>query len=211
MSRYCKRRITQHVALLFLSFACTAVFWAAFSDRKDLISHISIATAYPALLLTAIALVLGPWNVLRRKPNPVSYDLRRDVGIWAGVMATLHTAVGLNVHLRGRPWLYFVNELNRPRSDLFGFGNYTGAVASILFLLLLSISNDFSLRKLGSSRWKSWQRWTYVAMLLSIFHAVGYQNIEKRTVGFEVLVWLLTALLCGFQLGGLRARRLQNR
>src|SRR5438067_5461512 len=85
--------------------------------KRDLVSRLSIGTAYPALLLTAAALLLGPCHVLWRKPNPVSFDLRRNVGIWAGIAALAHTAVGLNVHLRGRMWLYFVDERGhlRPR------------------------------------------------------------------------------------------------
>ena len=63
--------------------------------------------------------MLGPLNVIRGRRNPVSFDLRRDLGIWSGVMALLHAAVGLNVHLRERPWLYFVDQKRRVRFDLF--------------------------------------------------------------------------------------------
>ena len=52
-----------------------------------------MATAYAGLAFLAISLWLGPWNVLRRRPNPVSFDLRRDVGIWAVVLAIVHTVV----------------------------------------------------------------------------------------------------------------------
>ena len=114
-SSYWRRRFARHVMIAFATGGCVAVFWKLFSARHDLISHVSIATAYPALVLTSVALVLGPWNVLAGRHNPVSFDLRRDLGIWAGVMALVHTAVGLDVHLRGRPWLYFVDERLRIR------------------------------------------------------------------------------------------------
>jgi hypothetical protein len=83
--------------------------------------------------------------------------LRRDVGIWVGLLATLHTIVGLTVHLRGRMWMYFLKTQHPPRiqMSLFGFSNYIGAVATIVFIVLLVISNDLSIRKLGTSRWKS--------------------------------------------------------
>lgn len=99
--------------------------------------------------------------MLRRRPNPISFDPRRDIGIWAGIMAVLHTAIGLNVHLRGRPWLYFVDQHSHVRHDLFGFGNDTGLIAALFFLLLLAISNDLSLQRLGTRWWRtkrsSWQ------------------------------------------------------
>lgn len=186
------------------TFACTAVFWKLFSARRDLIGHISIATAYPALFLTAVAVFLGPWNVLRKRANPVSFDLRRDIGIWAGIMALLHTAVGLNVHLRGRMWLYFVDQHHRIRHDWFGFGNDTGVVAALLFLLLLAISNDLSLRGLGARRWKSLQRWTYAAVILTILHAVAYQHVEERRGAYELVLGGTTLAIATFQFAGWR-------
>jgi methionine sulfoxide reductase heme-binding subunit len=142
LSSYWQRRIVRHLTIALTTSACTVIFWQLFSARRDLISHLNIATAYRALFLTGVAVLLGPWNVLRSRPNPASFDLHRDIGIWAGIMAIVHTAIGLNVHLRGRPWLYFIDQHNHVRHDLFGFGNDTGLIAMLLFLLLLAISND---------------------------------------------------------------------
>jgi methionine sulfoxide reductase heme-binding subunit len=198
------------VKIALTTLAITALFWELFAVRQDVISHLSIATAYPALLLTVAALLLGPWNVLRGHNNPVSFDLRRDLGIWAGIMALLHTGVGLNVHLRGRPWLYFVDQHNRVRHDLFGFGNDTGLIAAFLFLLLLAISNDLSLRRLGTRKWKSLQRWTYLAVGLTLMHAVAYQRIERRQGGYESVIWGITAIVAALQIKGWRRYRLRD-
>jgi sulfoxide reductase heme-binding subunit YedZ len=181
-----------------------------FSVRRDLISHLSIATAYPALFLTAAAILLGPWNVLRGRPYPVSFDLRRDLGIWAGVMGLVHTGIGLNVHLRGRLWLYFVDQHGSLRRDFFGFGNYTGLFATVILLLLLAISNDVSLRRLGTRRWKSLQRWTYGAVVLTVLHAVAYQHVEKRILLYEALLWGTTGIIAVFQTMGWRRIRSQK-
>ena len=201
-SSYWQRRIARHLTIALTTLGCTAIFWQIFSARRDLISHASIASAYPALFLIASAVVLGPWNVLRGQDNPVSFDLRRDIGIWAGIMAVLHTAIGLNVHLRGSPWLYFVDQHNRIRHDLFGFGNDTGLIAALLFLLLLAISNDLSLRRLGTRKWKSLQRWTYAAVVLTTIHAIAYQHIEKRQATYVALLWVVTGVAATFQVIG---------
>ena len=190
------------MVIALATLACAALFWKLFSARRDLISHLSIATAYPAFCLMTVALLLGPWNVLRGKPKPVSFDLRRDLGIWAGIVAVLHTAVGLNVHLRGRPWLYFVDEHSRVRHDMFGFANDTGTLAALLFVMLLAISNDLSLRRLGVRKWKSWQRWTYAAAALTALHAVAYQNVEKRQALYDIVFWAAVALMVTLQLAG---------
>jgi sulfoxide reductase heme-binding subunit YedZ len=82
-------------------------------------------------------------------------------------LGIVHTIIGLCVHLRGRPWLYFVysqGEGKHPvplRHDLFGFANDTGALAIIVLLLLLATSNDFAPRSLSTLRWKQLQLWNY--------------------------------------------------
>jgi hypothetical protein len=135
-SRLPHRRVLRHIFLASALMLLSVIFMRFFSKR-DTISRISIGTAYSALFLTGLALVLGPWNVLRRQFNPVSFDLRRDTGIWAGLGPIVHTGVSVNVHLRGRPWLYFVNEHHHLRVGMFGFGNYAGLVAALLFAMLL--------------------------------------------------------------------------
>src|SRR5205807_4468484 len=131
-----RRRLHHHILIGVGSVGLTVIFMHLF-PKRDFLSRVSIGTAYPALFLTAAALVLGPFHVLRRKHNPVSFDLRRDLGIWAGISALAHTAVGLNVHLRGRMWIYFVDTRHHPRRDLFGIGNFTGGVAAHRVALLL--------------------------------------------------------------------------
>ena len=206
-----KRRIVYHLAACGVGAACSAVIYILFSKR-EIVGRLSIATAYGALGLCAVALLVGPWRTLRSQPNPVSYDLRRDFGIWAGIFALLHTAIGLNVHLRGRMWLYFVDEHGRWRTSAFGFGNYTGTLAALLFIWLLAISNDASLRRLGAVRWKSWQRWTYVAVALTFAHGLLYQHLEKRALLYHVVYIAIIAAVTVVQVAGVwhRQRTLRN-
>jgi sulfoxide reductase heme-binding subunit YedZ len=194
-----RNRLLHHILIGVASVVLTVVFMRLF-PKRDFISQISIGTAYPALFLTAAALLLGPFNVLLRKPNPVSFDLRRDLGIWAGILALAHTAVGLNVHLRGKMWLYFVDARNHLRRDAFGFGNYTGALAALVFALLLALSNDASLRWLSVERWKSLQRWAYAGAVLTAAHAFAYQEIEKRISPFKALLYIVFGIVLVFQI-----------
>jgi sulfoxide reductase heme-binding subunit YedZ len=204
-----RRRLLHHIVIGAGSVALTVVFMHLFAKR-DFLSRASIGTAYPALFLTAAALLLGPLNVLLRKPNPISFDLRRDLGIWAGISALAHTAVGLNVHLRGKMWLYFVDTRHHLRRDAFGFGNYTGALAAMLFALLLALSNDISLRKLGVERWKSLQRWAYAGVVLTAAHSFAYQEIEKRISPFKAVLCIIFGIVLAFQIAAAFKSR-QNR
>jgi len=183
---------------------------------KDVLTRASFATAYPALILLVVTLMVGPWNLLRKRRNPISSDLRRDIGIWAGILGVLHTAVGQNVHLRGRPWLYYVYALKEHhafplRHDLFGLANYTGAVSVLLLTALLATSNDFSIRRLGASGWKKLQRWNYAVFALAAVHAVAYQAIEKQELLFVATVTLSIAITLGLQISGFLRRRSKDR
>jgi len=109
---------------------------------------------------------------------------------------------GINVDLRGRPWLYFIDEHHHVRHDLFGIGNDSGLPAALMSLLLLAISNDLLLRRLGTRTWKSLQRWTYVAMALTAVHAVAYQFVEKRQAAYDALLWATIAATAVLQAAG---------
>lgn len=188
------RLLRHHVTLLAFSAATVAALYIT-RPYKDVVTRISFATAYPAIVLLGTTLLIGPINVLRRHRNPISSDLRRDVGIWAGLLSTLHAIVGQCVHLRGRPWLYYVYGPTEKhiglRRDLFGFANYTGAVATLLLVVLFATSNDVSMRVFGTPRWKALQRWNYAAFGLAAIHSFGYQAIEKQKI-----VWVTTVIFC---------------
>ncbi len=163
-----------------------------------------MGTAYAGLGFLVWLLLLGPWYLLRRRPNPVSSDLRRDVSIWAGILAVVHTGVGLTVHLRGRMWMYFFKKLHplHIQNNAFGAANYTGLVAALLFVMLLAISNDVSLRSMGTRRWKSWQRWAYAAAALTVIHGVIFQGVESRHLPWRAVLYLGVGLALALQVAG---------
>lgn len=202
-SRYWVHRTNRHVILAASAAAVTALLYLA-TAPPDFRHRLSMATAYSSLLFLCVTLLLGPWNTLRRRPNPVSFDLRRDIGIWAGVLAILHTAVGLTVHLRGRMWMYFFKQRHplKFQTGLFGSANYVGLLSALLFLMLLAISNDLSLRALGLERWKTLQRWTYVAVGLAIVHGILFQLVEKRHLPWVLVFAILSLCIVAVQLTG---------
>ena len=183
---YWQRRVRRHLFLLAGSGGLAGgIFWSL--PSQHIAFRLSMASAYVGLALLSASLVLGPWNVLRGRPNPVNIDLRRDIGIWAGSVGLVHTAIGLQVHMKGQISLYFLfppdaRTFTRLRYDPFGMANYLGAFAAALLLMLLTLSNDVSLRWLGVRRWKRLQRWNYAAIVLVLLHALVYQVIEKRSL-----------------------------
>ena len=200
-----------HVPLWLLSLAGIAALYIS-RPYKDVITKVSFATAYPALILLAATLLIGPWNTFRQKRTPISSDLRRDIGIWAGIVGLIHAAVGQCVHLRGRPWLYYVYEYRKKgptglRHDLFGFNNFAGLAATIVLIVLFATSNDWYLRRLGTQKWKSIQRWNYACFALTGAHTIGYQVMEKQQTAFVTTAMICLSLTLILQVGGLVSNR----
>jgi sulfoxide reductase heme-binding subunit YedZ len=155
-----------------------------------------MATAYVALALFAATVSFGPIAELRGRRYPVSTDIRRDFGIWCGITAMTHVVAGLQVHLRGKMWEYFVRPAKGvllPRIDLFGAANYAGLVATLMLVALLATSNDASLRSLGATRWQRVHRLASWALVLTLLHGGAYQLIEKRGWAFVLVLDALAA------------------
>ena len=149
-------------------------------------SHVglSIATAYTGLIFLAVTLAVGPLNLLRGLRNPVSNDLRRDIGIWAAILGLLHVLVSLPLPA-GNILFLFVRDTGQQigialRTDIIGLANDLGLLATLLTILLLLLSNDWSLTLFGARRWKNLQRWSYPLLALVVAHGLGYILQEHR-------------------------------
>ena len=169
----------------------------------------SMATAYTSIILLAVTLMIGPLNLIRGKLNPVSTDLRRDVGIWCAATGLAHVIVGIQVHM-GNIWLYFFKAVEdvdsfKLRNDLFGYANYAGLLAGFILLLLLLLSNDLSLNILKSKRWKSFQQTIYLLFVLTLAHGIMFQVIEKRKTALVILFGVVILIPVIMQIKGFQA------
>ena len=125
------------------------------------------------------------------------------------MLGIVHVIVGLQVHMNGKFWLYFVPPPDAAyrfplRVDAFGLSNYAGLAAGLILLMLLALSNNAALRSLGALRWKRLQRWNYAVAGLTVVHGALYQLLEKRTAvlvtAFAFIVLMTLALQCSGRL-----------
>jgi DMSO/TMAO reductase YedYZ heme-binding membrane subunit len=176
----------------------------------------TLITAYVGLGLLATTLLIGPLYVFRGRRPPVSIGWRRDLGIWGGLVSLAHVVVGFRVHFRGQILRYFLYGPERGdgfpvRLDGVGWANHTGLLASLVLVLLVALSNDLALRRLGAARWKFLQRWNYAAFSLVGLHGAMYQVMVRRALPAVVLLGVTVAVTVGVQLAGVRARRRASR
>jgi len=200
------RRVRNHTAL---GIASVVAVWAVYQGiaSTDVVFRVSLATAWVALVLFAITLAFGPYTALRGRRYPVSADIRRDFGIWSGLVTVAHVVVGLQVHLRGKMWEYFVQPIRGtllPRIDPFGAANYAGLAAALIFVALLATSNDAALRRLGTHRWRALHSLASWALIASLIHGAIYQFIEKRRWETVALLLAVSAIVVWLRVAGSR-------
>jgi sulfoxide reductase heme-binding subunit YedZ len=207
-SGYWSRRLSRNVLLLVVAGVVYAAVTALTADSNQAVYRISMATGYASVALIAWAMLIGPWRVRGGRSAPVSTDLRRDAGIWGGLLGIAHVVTGLQVHMGGDMLKYFFfrdGEHRIPvRYDLFGFANWSGLAATLLLVMLLVISNDISLRLMGARRWKQWQRWTYVMAVVVVGHTFAYQLSEQGHAAYMLAFAIVSAIVLWLQLDGRR-------
>jgi len=200
-----------------MSIIFCLVFYVFWKPPLGSIPFITCTSGYLSIFLLAVSLLLGPINLILKVKNPISTYIRRDIGIFGGILGVLHSVVGMFMHFTGRPWLYFVKEVEEGfiiRFGNFGLANYTGLIGALILILLLAISSDYFLGKLKALKWKSLQRTTYLMFLLVIAHSVFYRlNANKEELILYLYLPLFLVVLV-FQLMGvslkLKKRKTEN-
>jgi len=199
-----------HATLII--FGLVLFLLAGFAAPEQTIAdYISISTAWWCLILMAAALLTGPAVYLRSGRKPVNLYLRRDIGIWAAIAGLIHFFVATDLSMSQSYLALYVNIpdgefsvewLNR----FFSWGSTGGFVAGILLLVLLAISNDKALSKIGQKVWKRVQMLAYPAFLLTALHGLAFQLLESRV---DYLIWLLGFIFAAVVLAklALAARR----
>jgi sulfoxide reductase heme-binding subunit YedZ len=159
--------------------------------KSRLDQRLTVATGYVATGLLALTLLVGPANLLLRRRNPISSYLRRDAGMWTAGFSVVHVFFGLQVHSAGQLsgfLAYFVAADGSPLLNSFGLGNWTGLLAIVIVVGLLTISSDLALRTLKARTWKWLQRFNYATFALVVFHAFFYGALLRVTSPFTVLL-----------------------
>ena len=208
------RRTLRHVVFFVLGSAVIQTVFEIGSHDSDT-DLMSMGAAYAGLFFLVAALMEGPWRILTGRETPLSSYLRRDLGIWAGVFGLLHVYVGFLVYYDAQILRYFFTvaedgSIYGVRFDAFGLANYVGLIAAIVVIVLMSISNDWSIRKLKAVKWKKIQRWSYAAGVLTVTHGFLYQVYEDRMMLYVGILIAATALPLCMQFLGWR-KRTQNR
>lgn len=182
-------RAWRHVCLASAFVLPTTLAW--FGGNAALaLDRASLATAWICVALFSAALLVGPAAISRAGRPVLNSLLRRDLGIWCALAGLAHLTLATVLVMSP---VYFRSYITGPPgAPLPGVAGWAGTgsilagyVVGLVFLLLLAISNNWSLQRLGPGRWKRWQRSASLAFGLTVVHGAVFQIIEGRS-----LVWL---------------------
>lgn len=152
--RRLRRRLLRHHLPLAVCASASLGAGALLLTPPSPLVRLTIASAYLALALLAATLLVSPLAALRGRPVTPSSDVRRDLGIWSAAASLIHVGLGL--------WARFGEGAYRtagwPAVFLVLGAVLAGVAAAEIMILLLALSNDAALRRLGLPRWKRLQR-----------------------------------------------------
>ena len=208
-------RWRNHIVLTIFSLVVT---WLVLIFSNEPVADIfSIASAYLCLLLLTAVLILGPLQVVLFKVRrQVNNYLRRDVGLWVALMGLVHLILATKLSMTSEYVDKFVkmptDGLSESlRMSLFLWGSLIAYIIGLLLILLVILSNDRVLKKIGRKWWKRLQRSAYLVFVLTIIHGLIFQIVESRSlilVGLLLITPLLALVLQ--TIGFITVRKLQN-
>ncbi|MDB5083050.1 MAG: Protein-methionine-sulfoxide reductase heme-binding subunit MsrQ [Chloroflexi bacterium] len=197
-------RLTTNLVMLFISLV-GCYLAALYGPTNSFEETLSIGLGYVSLVLLAVTLMIGPFNLLRKRKNPVNINFRRDVGIWSGITACLHVVFSFQIYPGKSILNFFVGnnpQTLSPTFGLFELSNNVGLVGTLIMLALLVTSNQVSLKLLKGKRWKTLQRFNYLLGGLVVLHTIAFQSLNARENAFYYAVIGLTFAVIIVQLAG---------
>lgn len=134
--------------------------------------------ALTALALLSIALTPGLIRVFfpRFPFNTILIVARRAIGVSAFFFAALHGIFALALQFNWNPLQFLLFPAR------YQFGFFAGEIALLILFALAATSFDRIVQKMGYAKWKTLHRFVYLAILLTVLHAliIGSDFQDKR-------------------------------
>jgi methionine sulfoxide reductase heme-binding subunit len=165
-----------------------------------------------SLVLVALAMAIGPLARLWR-PAARAIPYRRELGIWGTLAALVHTVIILAGWVEWDLLRLFGFEFHPALRRYvmvqhgFALANVVGILALLLAAILALTSNDYALRRLGTSSWKFLQMgavplWWLIVLHVGYFLFVHFMDFHRQTPDPNPLQWPfvgLVAAVLGFR------------
>lgn len=192
--------------VLFLGAALTSLFLIVHATWVPM-HRWNRAFADASMILLAAAMALGPAVRLWSSWGRV-IPWRRELGIYSVLLGTIHAVIVLDgwiewelpriVGLLMHPDLYRYVMVEQG----FGLANILGIVALAYGVVLVAISNEYAVRRLGGSVWKfiqlgAYGLWTLVVLHTAYFLFMHFLHFHRPLPEPNPLQWPFVLLVIG--------------
>lgn len=174
-----RKLLTKNALVALAGLVLAYLFWLS-RPEWDPEMRLWRAVGDGSLLLLAAALVAGPLARLWPGPGGVLLPYRRELGVWFGHLALLHTLLVLDGWARwdalrflGYDYVPQLGRLARLEPG-FGLANLMGLVAMLVTLVLMATSTDWATRRLGGRAWKFVQMSSHTVFYLAALHTAYF-------------------------------------
>ncbi len=153
-------------------------------STEEMLLHPSGESAAQIMVL---AMMITPFRMMFPKNRFWAWMLkrRRHIGVAAFIYAVFHTVL----------YVVDMDSIRAMLDEFTALGIWTGWLAFFIFIPLALTSNDFSVRKFGSS-WKTIHRFVYGAAVATLVHWIFVHN----NVGPALARFIPLALLEGYRI-----------
>ena len=168
----------RHIGVILLAALLVYVFLAVHSSWAP-IHRWNRAFADASLLLLAMTMLIGPVARLWRAWSSI-VPWRRAFGVHALVFGAIHVLLVLDGWLAWEMPRLFGLLVHPLRGEYvmvehgFGLANVLGMVALAYGVVLVLISNEYAVQRLGGSVWKFIQRGAYVLWMFVVVHTAYF-------------------------------------
>ncbi|MDP6673546.1 MAG: hypothetical protein QGH93_01670 [Gammaproteobacteria bacterium] len=181
----------------------------AIGEPTAALDRLSLVSAYLFLMLISYVLLIGPLQTMRTGRVAINHILRRDVAIWGGIVGLVHLVAGSAESMTPVYLDVFINHASNPpsfkiRESLFFWSAIIGFIIGPLLIILLALSNNWSLALMGQKWWKRLHRISYLIFVLTVLHGFGFQVLESRGWAGYGLLGSMAIIVCTTQVFGFR-------
>ena len=170
--------VWKNIGVGLLAVAVAYGFWLG-RPQWDPEMRLWRAVGDSSLMLLFAVLALGP--LVRLYPGAVKLlSYRRELGVWFGWLAIVHTLLVLKGWARWDALRFlgyeYVPQLGRlvRLEPGFGLANLLGFVAVLITLVLMATSTNWAMRRLGGGAWKVLQMSAHTVFYLTVLHTAYF-------------------------------------
>ncbi len=172
------KTLSRHCVVLLLAILLTYLFlvvhlkWAPMHRWNRAFADASLVLLTATMMIGPVVRLRGAWNWL--------VPWRRELGVHAVGVGTIHTLIVLDGWIEWNipRMVGFLLHPNLGRYVMaehgFGLANVLGIAALVYGAILVTISNEYAVRRLGGSVWKFIQLGAYVLWAFVVLHTAYF-------------------------------------